>query len=47
LTKAVERAAADLRSGRPLDKQDSVDMRTFEEILELKHWQNIERQYDV
>lgn len=44
-TRAIQRAAADLRAGKPLDKDDAVDMKTFEKIVELQHWQEIEKQF--
>jgi 2-methylisocitrate lyase-like PEP mutase family enzyme len=44
-TRALELAAADLRRGRPLQKDDSVDMRRFERIVELPYWQKVERKF--
>jgi 2-methylisocitrate lyase-like PEP mutase family enzyme len=44
-TRAIQQAAEDLRKGKPLDKSESVDMQTFEKILELKHWQDIEKRF--
>jgi len=46
-TRAIQRAAADLRSGRELDKERAVDMKTFEKIVDLSHWQKIEREFPV
>lgn len=45
LTYAIRRAAADLRAGKPLDKAEAVDMREFLKVVELEHWQEIEKQY--
>ena len=44
-TRAIQLAAKDLRDGKELDKKQSVDMKTFEKIVELKHWQEIEKKY--
>jgi 2-methylisocitrate lyase-like PEP mutase family enzyme len=46
-TRAVQKATADLRAGRPLEKEESVDMKTFEKIVELEHWQKIEKKFPV
>ena len=46
-THAIQRAAADLREGKPLDKTQAVDMKAFERILDLEHWQNIEKKFPV
>ena len=45
LTRAIQRAAADLRAGRPLDKSDAVDMQAFLKIVEFDHWQEIEKKF--
>ena len=45
LTHALRRAAEDLRAGRALCKDESVDMDEFEKIVELPHWQKIEQQF--
>lgn len=44
-TRAIQRAAADLRKGRQLNRKESVDMKEFLDIVELKHWQEIERKF--
>jgi 2-methylisocitrate lyase-like PEP mutase family enzyme len=46
-TRAIERAAADLRAGKPLNREEAVDMAYFEEIVDLAHWQEIEKQYEA
>jgi len=43
--RALQRAAEDLRAGKPLDRAESVDMDEFLEIVELKHWQQIEKKF--
>jgi 2-methylisocitrate lyase-like PEP mutase family enzyme len=45
LTHALQQAAKDLRAGRPLRKDQSVDMDEFEKIVELQHWQKIENEF--
>ena len=44
-TYAIRRAAEDLRAGKPLDKERAVDMDEFEEVVELRHWQEIEKRF--
>ena len=41
----IQQATKDLRAGKPLDKSAAVDMDEFEKIVELKHWQEIEKQF--
>jgi 2-methylisocitrate lyase-like PEP mutase family enzyme len=45
--RALQRAAEDLRAGKPLDKNESVDMDEFLKIVELEHWQAIEKKFDA
>jgi 2-methylisocitrate lyase-like PEP mutase family enzyme len=45
LTRAIQLAARNLRSGKQLDKDQAVDMDAFEKIVELKHWQEIEKKF--
>src|SRR5437762_2165867 len=47
LTKAIERAASDLKNGRQMPSADAVDMKAFEEILSLKFWAQIESKFPV
>jgi 2-methylisocitrate lyase-like PEP mutase family enzyme len=43
--RAIQRAAEDLHAGKPLDKDDAVNMKSFLKIVELEHWQEIEKKY--
>jgi hypothetical protein len=43
--RALQQAAEDLRAGKPLDKDDAVDMKAFLKIVELDHWQGIEKKF--
>jgi 2-methylisocitrate lyase-like PEP mutase family enzyme len=43
--RALQRAAQTLRAGEPLDKKESVDMDEFLKIVELEHWQQIEKKF--
>lgn len=45
LTHAIREAAAHLRAGKPLDAERAVNMDEFEEIVELRHWQEIEKRF--
>jgi len=42
-TYAIQQAARELRAGRPLDESQAVDMKTFQKIVDLEHWQSIEK----
>jgi len=44
-TRALQQAAKDLRAGKPLDADDSVSMKEFLQIVELNHWQEIEKKF--
>jgi 2-methylisocitrate lyase-like PEP mutase family enzyme len=44
-THAIREAAESLRAGKPLDPDKSVDMDEFEKIVELKHWQELEKRF--
>ncbi|HEX3356197.1 MAG TPA: isocitrate lyase/PEP mutase family protein [Tepidisphaeraceae bacterium] len=44
-THAIQSAARDLRSGRPLEVEHAVDMKTFEKIVDLEHWRKIEKKF--
>ncbi|HEY7118319.1 MAG TPA: isocitrate lyase/PEP mutase family protein [Tepidisphaeraceae bacterium] len=46
-TRALQQAAADLRSGKPLNAEHAVDMDHFEQIVELRHWQDVERRFQA
>jgi len=43
--RALQRAAEDLRAGKPLDQSESLDMDEFLKVVELKHWHAIEKKY--
>lgn len=45
VAKAVERALADLRAGRPLSGAQSMDMDEFEDVVGLKAWTAIEKKF--
>src|SRR5205085_6871705 len=40
--RALQRAAEDLRAGKPLDEEEAVDMTTFLRLVELDQWQALE-----
>jgi len=44
-TRAIQLAAENLRAGKPLEKDDAVDMKAFEKIVDLGHWQTIEKRF--
>jgi len=37
-TEAIRRALSDLRSGNELPPRESVDMKDFEEIVDINRW---------
>ena len=41
-TRAMQRALADLKAGRPMPKDDSVTMDEFETIVDIAYWKSIE-----
>jgi 2-methylisocitrate lyase-like PEP mutase family enzyme len=43
--RALQVAAQDLRAGRPLNADEAVDMKTFQKIVDLQHWQAIEKKF--
>ena len=45
VTRAIELAAADIRAGRQLDPNESVDMERFEEIVDIARWKEIEKRF--
>jgi 2-methylisocitrate lyase-like PEP mutase family enzyme len=45
VTHAARQAAADLRAGKPLDERCAVNMDEFERIVELAHWQGLEKKF--
>jgi 2-methylisocitrate lyase-like PEP mutase family enzyme len=42
VTRAIERALADLKAGRPMPEDDAVDLDEFEEIVGMPGWAQIE-----
>jgi 2-methylisocitrate lyase-like PEP mutase family enzyme len=44
-TRAIQRAAENLRAGKPLEKDNAVDMKTFQKIVDLPYWQDIEKKF--
>jgi 2-methylisocitrate lyase-like PEP mutase family enzyme len=46
-TYALRKAAKDLRAGKEIDKEHAVDMDEFMKIVELRHWQEIEKRYQA
>jgi 2-methylisocitrate lyase-like PEP mutase family enzyme len=45
LTRAIERALARLKSGKPMPDDSSVDLDRFEEIVGLAGWQEVEKNF--
>lgn len=45
VAKAIERALADLKAGRPMPGRDAVDRETFEEFVGMPEWTKFEKQY--
>jgi 2-methylisocitrate lyase-like PEP mutase family enzyme len=44
-THALQQAAKALRAGEPIDPDEAVDMNTFLKIVDLDHWQKIEKKF--
>ena len=42
-TRAIQRALANLKEGRPMPEQDSVTMLEFEKIVDIGYWKSIEQ----
>lgn len=42
-TRAVQRALADLKAGRPMPQEDGVTMTQFEKIVDIVYWKTIEQ----
>lgn len=45
LTRAIERALAGLKAGRPMPEADAVDLQGFEDIVGMPGWQEVEQQF--
>ena len=44
VTRAIQRALADLRAGRPMPQREAVSMMEFEKIVDIAYWKAIEQQ---
>jgi 2-methylisocitrate lyase-like PEP mutase family enzyme len=42
-TRAIQRALADLKAGRPMPQDDAVNMTQFEKIVDIAYWKSIEQ----
>jgi 2-methylisocitrate lyase-like PEP mutase family enzyme len=47
LTHAISEAAKDLLAGRPMDQSQSVTLKLFEDLVEMPHWEAIEKSFPV
>jgi 2-methylisocitrate lyase-like PEP mutase family enzyme len=47
VTRAIELALGDLRSGLPLSAADAVEMKGFEKIVDMEHWAEIEKRFPI
>jgi 2,3-dimethylmalate lyase len=45
ITRTIERALGDIKRGRPMAKDDAVDMNTFEQIVGLERWASVEMRF--
>jgi 2-methylisocitrate lyase-like PEP mutase family enzyme len=45
-TKAIQAALSDLMAGRQLSPENSVDMKEFEQIVDIERWRKIEKKYE-
>jgi hypothetical protein len=45
LTRAIEKALAGLKSGKPMPKGDAVDLDGFEEIVGMPAWAEVEERF--
>jgi 2-methylisocitrate lyase-like PEP mutase family enzyme len=45
VTRALERALADLKAGRPMPPEEGVDLKKYEEIVGLADWEEIEKRF--
>jgi 2-methylisocitrate lyase-like PEP mutase family enzyme len=44
MTRAIQRGLADLKAGRPITRQNAVDMFEFEKIVDIAYWKAVEQQ---
>jgi 2-methylisocitrate lyase-like PEP mutase family enzyme len=47
MTKAIQRALARLKDGKPMSETSAVDLDAFEEIVGMADWQVVEKQFGV
>lgn len=45
VSKTIERAVENLKAGHPMRADQAVDMKTFEEIVEMGYWADIEKRF--
>src|SRR5437762_3286820 len=45
MTRTIERTLEDIRHGRPMPKNDAVDMKTFEELIDMQRWASVEQRF--
>jgi 2-methylisocitrate lyase-like PEP mutase family enzyme len=45
VVRAAERALEDLKAGRPMPPEEGVDLDTYEEIVDLPEWEEIEKRF--
>jgi len=45
VVRAIERGLADLRQGKPMPKDEGVDLTQWEEIVDVPYWATIEKRY--
>lgn len=45
ITRQIEKALSDLKAGRQMPEGESVDMKQFEDIVDLKYWAELEDRY--
>jgi 2-methylisocitrate lyase-like PEP mutase family enzyme len=45
VVKSMQNALENLKSGKPMSKDDSVDMKEFEKIVEMDYWTAIEKKF--
>jgi 2-methylisocitrate lyase-like PEP mutase family enzyme len=44
MTRGIQRGLADLKAGRPITRQNAVDMFEFEKIVDIAYWKAVEQQ---
>ena len=45
VTRAIERGLAALKMGKPMAEGNAVDLDTFEEVVGMPGWEQIEQQF--